>query len=55
MKALDYLILLAVAVAVFLALRYMRRRKKQGCSGCSYCKDCKMCDLKNKCDDYKKS
>ncbi len=47
MNVWDILILLAVAGAAALALRFMRRRKKAGCSGC--CTACgQSCPYKEK-------
>lgn len=38
MNLWDYVILAAVALAVFFALRTMRRNRKSGCSGgCAEC------------------
>jgi len=52
MNLFDYLIILAVALLLFFAVRYLRRVKKQGgcagCSGCSGRSGCASCPSKNK-------
>ena len=52
MKLLDYIILIALALAIFWAVRYIFKSKKQGCSGCSRCNDCNACNIKDDCKDY---
>ncbi len=38
MSALDYLLLALVALAALLALRFVRKGKKNGCGGdCAHC------------------
>lgn len=56
MRIWDYLVLLAVATAVFFAVRaIVKRRKKGGCAGCSgNCSACILYSPKKQSEDCKK-
>ncbi len=52
MNPVDILILLIIGGLLFLALRFLRRTKKQGgCPGCGGCSACAKANCKEKHED----
>ena len=49
MRPLDYLILAAIVVLLFFAIRYAVRHSKEDCDG-----NCSSCPYSHKCDQKKK-